>query len=281
MNITNGLSGCKLELVSSNVLRKYSSSKFYNERLYCQFNKQQLFSNFVLKNIETPKTFGMQKESLYYFDMEYIKGHLFEEHFAVSNIHDIHFVIQSLFGYFDFLISNKRYYKPEVSKTIITNKIIDLESKTNYPGILNELKSFVLDEELYVPKTFCHGDLTFTNIIFHKNRLYFIDFLDCFIDSFYCDLVKLKQDLYYGWSFKIQKISSLRLQRIYSFIWNEIEKRYLEYIDTTEFKILDLLNTLRLDPYLTDPRQKIIINEMIQKSDLYENFNCPNGGAIK
>lgn len=281
MNITNGLSGCKLELINHNVLRKYSSSKSYNKRLYCQFNKQKLFSNFVLKNIETPKTFDIQKDSLYYFDMEYIKGHLFEEYFAISNVNDIKFVLHSLFGYFDFLISNKRYYKSEISKNIIENKIKDLEVKTSYSNILSGLKSFMLSKELYVPKTFCHGDLTFTNIIFHKNRLYFIDFLDCFIDSFYCDLVKLKQDLHYGWSFKIQKISSLRLQRIYSFIWNEIEKRYFEYIDTIEFKILDLLNTLRLDPYLTDPRQKTIIDEMIQKSNLYENFNCPNGRTIE
>ena len=78
------------------------------------------------------------------------------------------------------------------------------------------LKTYVNSTQIIVPKTFCHGDLTFNNIIFHKNRLFFIDFLDSYIDSFFCDLVKLKQDLYHLWSLKVQEENTLRNIQIYN-----------------------------------------------------------------
>ena len=70
-NLKSGLSGCKLELLDNLSLRKYSSSMEYNSRLSSQIEKQKLFSNFILKNIDTPKIYNSNFESLYYFDMEY------------------------------------------------------------------------------------------------------------------------------------------------------------------------------------------------------------------
>ena len=54
--LETGLSGCKLELIGSDVLRKYSSSPSYNKRLELQIKKQELFSNQVFRNVETPKS---------------------------------------------------------------------------------------------------------------------------------------------------------------------------------------------------------------------------------
>ena len=69
-NLKSGLSGCKLELLDNSSLRKYSSSMEYNSRLSSQIEKQKLFSNLILKNIDTPKIYNSNFESLYYFDME-------------------------------------------------------------------------------------------------------------------------------------------------------------------------------------------------------------------
>ena len=131
-----------------------------------------------------------------------------------------------------------------------------------------------------IPQTFCHGDLTFTNIIFNKNRLYYIDFLDCFIDSFLCDLVKLKQDLFYHWSLDVQGMKNLRIRQIYSFLWRKLEERYSQYVETIEFDVLDILNTLRLEPYLTNEDQRIIIKRMLKCSSLYGNVSCSDGGTV-
>lgn len=278
--LETGLSGCKLELIEPSVIRKYSSNIQYNLRLKSQINKQKLFSNLILKNIDTPKIIQTSYQELYYFDMEYVSGQSFHEYFSTSNIDDINFVISSLFNYFDTLIKNKKYYKSDVSSKRILEKINSLESSTNFKKHLSFLKKIVEGTNLHIPQTFCHGDLTFTNIIFHKNRLYFIDFLDCFIDSFLIDLVKLKQDLFYFWSLENQNIQSIRIRQIYSFIWKSIQEKYIEYISTTEFKILDFLNSLRLEPYLTDERQRLIMSKMLKACNLYEYSHCPDGGTF-
>ena len=275
--LETGLSGCKLELIGSNILRKHSSSPSYNKRLGLQVKKQELFSNQVFRNVETPKV--LRKEDSY-FDMEYVTGRSFDEYFSVCSVKDIDFVFDSLCGYFDGLISNSQYYQPEVSKKRLLDKIDSLMTHTHHLGDLYHIRQCVRTISMKIPQTFCHGDLTFTNIIFNKNRLYYIDFLDCFIDSFLCDLIKLKQDLYYHWSLDVQGIKNLRIRQIYSFLWRELEKRYSKYVETIEFDVLDILNTLRLEPYLTNEDQRIIIKRMLKCSSLYGNVSCSDGGTV-
>ena len=276
--LETGLSGCKLELIGSNILRKHSSSPSYNKRLDLQVKKQELFSNQVFRNVETPKV--LRKEDSY-FDMEYVTGRSFDEYFSVCSVSDIDFVFDSLCGYFDGLISHSQYYQPEVSKKRLLDKINSLETHTHHLTDLYHIRQMVSSITMKIPQTFCHGDLTFTNIIFNKNRLYYIDFLDCFIDSFLCDLIKLKQDLYYHWSLDVQGIKNLRIRQIYSFLWRKLEERYSQYVETIEFDVLDVLNTLRLEPYLTNEDQRIIIKRMLKCSSLYGNVNCSDGGEVE
>ena len=276
--LETGLSGCKLELIGSNTLRKHSSSLSYNKRLELQVKKQELFSNQVFRNVETPKV--LRKEDSY-FDMEYVTGRSFDEYFSVCSLDDIDFVFDSLCGYFDGLISNAQYYQPEVSKKRLLDKINSLETHTNHLTDLYHIRQMVSSITMKIPQTFCHGDLTLTNVIFNKNRLYYIDFLDCFIDSFLCDLVKLKQDLFYHWSLDVQGIKNLRIRQIYSFLWRKLEKRYSKYVETIEFDVLDILNTLRIEPYLTNEDQRIIIKRMLKCSSLYGNVNCSDGREVE
>jgi hypothetical protein len=275
--IHNGLSGCKLEIIGGGVLRKYSPSIDYNQRLIKQVDKQILFSKFILKNIDTPKVLGTISNQLYSFDMEYIPGLSSHEYFSSVNICGVEFVIQTLFDYFDYFSNNIRDLN-------INNKVIEkidsLQNKTKYPDYLKYLRTYIDNNQIIVPKTFCHGDLTFNNIIFHKNRLFFIDFLDSYVDSFFCDIVKLKQDLYYLWSLKVQDEETLRIVQIYSYIWEKINQRYKKYIDTKGFEILDVMNSLRIEPYLTNENQRDILDTIIKSTQLYEKFNHSNGREI-
>ena len=216
-----------------------------------------------------------------YFDMEYVTGRSFDEYFSVCSVNDIDFVFDSLCGYFDGLISNAQYYQPEVSKKRLLDKINSLETHTNHLTDLYHIRQMVSSITMKIPQAFCHGDLTFTNIIFNKNRLYYIDFLDCFIDSFLCDLIKLKQDLYYHWSLDVQGIKNLRIRQIYSFLWRKLEDRYSQYVETIEFDVLDVLNTLRIEPYLTNEDQRLIIKRMLKCSSLYGNVNCSDGREVE
>jgi len=277
MNLSLGLSGCNLEIIGDGVIRKYSSSFDYNKRLMMQVNKQDFFSKLILKNIDTPKIRRCCTGNLYFFDMDYISGKNYDEYLISCNSNDIKFIVESFFNYFDFLINNHRKFN---AKKNILLKLETLETKSFYSKYIKFLKNYVNGEDFYIPKTFCHGDLTFSNIIFHPNRLYFIDFLDSYIDSFICDLVKIKQDLYYFWNLKIQDKKSLRLMQIYRFIWHNIVKKYSSYINTKEFDIIDSINYLRIEPYLTNDTQRDILYKIIDSSKLYEKFVNTDGWEI-
>ena len=160
--LNTGLSGCSLELINDRVLRKYSPTTDYNSRLLSQADKQVVFANRIYKNIDAPKVYDIQKN---YFDMEYVAGKSFEDFFSIASVNDVEFVVSTLFDYFDTLISTAR--NVDASNKIL-KKIAILKEKTSYPKYIEFLRKYVEDNKIIVPHTFCHGDLTFANIIFHQ-----------------------------------------------------------------------------------------------------------------
>ena len=276
-SITNkletGLSGCSLELINDRVLRKHSPSIEYNSRLLMQAEKQKVFSNRIYKNVDAPKVYDIQSD---YFDMEYIPGNTFSEFFSTSSVNDVEFVVQTLFDYFDSLISTSRMVD---ATDKILKKLDSLKEKTFHKEYIEFLRKYVESNKIIVPHTFCHGDLTFSNIIFHKNRLFFIDFLDCYVDTFLSDLVKIKQDLDYFWALKTWNVHTHRLEQIYRFAWNELENRYSSFM-YEPFDILDVMNILRIEPYLTSEDQRVILDRIIKSTKIYANFISSNGGPI-
>ena len=73
---------------------------------------------------------------------------------------------------------------------------------------------------------------------------------------------------YIGFLMKYQMQSTTR---------HELEK---EDTFSFEFDVLDVLNTLRLEPYLTNEDQRIIIKRMLKCSSLYGNVSCSDGGTV-
>jgi len=268
-----GLSGCFIRALDSNTIRK-SSSNEYSKRLIKQANKQKYFSNCNLTTIDVPKVFEVGDD---YFDMEYIPAETFDLFFETCDANKINFILNSLYEYFDFLISTKKTFKECEVKLKISKKIESLEIPDS--DFKNYLLTFEYDA-VGVPKTFCHGDLTFSNILFNGKRVFFIDFLDSYLNSFLVDLVKLKQDLFYFWSIKVNNKKSLRLYQSKRFIWKQLYNRYQEYIDTDLFDLLDVLNLLRIQPYLTDQTHKVILKNLLESTTLYEKFNHSNGREV-
>ena len=271
--LNTGLSGCSLELINDRVLRKYSPTTDYNSRLLSQADKQVVFGDRIYKNIDAPKVYDIQKN---YFDMEYVAGKSFEEFFSIASVNDIEFVVSTLFDYFDTLISTARSF--DATNKILT-KIDSLKEKSSHKKYIEFLRKYVENKRIIVPHTFCHGDLTFANIIFHKNRLFFIDFLDCYVDTFLSDLVKLKQDLHYLWSVRNQDVYTVRIHQIYEYIWDKLEVRYTDYL-TDGFHILDVMNALRIEPYLTSDSQRVILEGIVKSTELYAISYCSDGGTI-
>ena len=271
--LNTGLSGCSLELINDRVLRKYSPTTDYNTRLLSQADKQVVFGNRIYKNIDAPKVYDIQQN---YFDMEYIAGKSFEEFFSSASVNDVEFVVSTLFDYFDTLISTARSF--DATNKILT-KIDSLKEKSSHKKYIEFLRKYVEDNKIIVPHTFCHGDLTFANIIFHKNRLFFIDFLDCYVDTFLSDLVKLKQDLHHLWAVRNQDVYSNRIHQIYQYIWDKLEVRYESFMNES-FHILDVMNALRIEPYLTSDDQRVILEGIVKSTELYAISCSSDGGAI-
>lgn len=271
--LNTGLSGCSLELINDRVLRKYSPTTDYNSRLLSQADKQVVFGNRIYKNIDAPKVYDTQEN---YFDMEYIAGKSFEEFFSSASVNDVEFVVSTLFDYFDTLISTARSF--DATNKILT-KIDSLKEKSSHKKYIEFLRKYVEDNKIIVPHTFCHGDLTFANIIFHKNRLFFIDFLDCYVDTFLSDLVKLKQDLHHLWAVRNQDVYSVRVHQIYQYIWDKLEVRYESFMNES-FHILDVMNALRIEPYLTSDDQRVILEGIVKSTELYAISCSSDGGAI-
>ena len=112
-----------------------------------------------------------------------------------------------------------------------------------------------------------------------QNRLFFIDFLDCYVDTFLSDLVKLKQDLHHLWAVRNQDVYTVRIHQIYEYIWDKLEVRYTDYL-TDGFHILDVMNALRIEPYLTSDSQRVILEGIVKSTELYAISYCSDGGAI-
>ena len=85
-----------------------------------------------------------------------------------------------------------------------------------------------MPETIEMPIGVCHGDLTFSNILFTSTNYYFIDYLDSFIETPIQDIVKLRQDTKYFWSTMMykKKYDIVRLNMIFKYIDDKINDHF-------------------------------------------------------
>ena len=73
---------------------------------------------------------------------------------------------------------------------------------------------------------------------------------------------------------------TLRIIQVYRHIWKNLNIRYQKYINTKGFEILDVMNILRIEPYLTNDAQRSILDTIVKSTKLYEKFNHSNGRKV-
>jgi hypothetical protein len=275
-----GLSGCKIELLPDNVIRKHSRNSSYNQRLQLQSIKQANFNNLEFPNISSPKVLLYNSEDLNYFDMEYCTGENVFQYFEYCSISEVQEINNILFQYFDYLVQNSFEYDTHYLKETIISKISSLISTSEYKDILGLIIERYDDLKIEnVRGSFCHGDLTFGNMLFSENHIYFIDFLDSFIDSYLIDFAKIKQDLFYHWIANLHDNKSLRISQIFSYYWYNISDRYHDIINSQAFDLIDFLNLIRIEPYAND-KNRLLLRNCIESHKYYVNFNRSNGRSI-
>jgi hypothetical protein len=264
MSTLKGHSGCFLELIdfkNNQIVRKKSMNIDYNVRLESQCKKQ---SDFKHKNIKTPKVISSGYEKgLFYFDMEYVRGVRFSDFIIKNSFEKSKFIFDSLLA---FVKENKTDSHKLISSEIVKKikSINDSYEIDRYT--LDFLERFSKDNVL---TGYCHGDLTFENIIISNDEIYLIDFLDNYIETPYQDLSKLFQELNLFWSFRDSEINALTYikynhlkKRLMSFVWDE------NLSTNNSLRVQVIINMLRILPYATETKIIHLLNKQIYKEIL-------------
>lgn len=264
----HGHSGCDLWLCKSGddvFLRKDAGVVSYNDRLHEQCKKQQ---NFKSNTLKTPQILnhGVDKNGLFFFDMEYINGTSLAEYMNKITIKDLVRFIDMLF---DSLSISTGKLNPQ-AHDIFSKKLESLGKACDVtnPSVLNALNILKQFDFSCIPESPCHGDLTLENIMLASSDVYVIDLLDSFYNSWIIDFAKLLQDIDVGWHWRYQKRTlalDLRLATAKTHLLDRLEmldngKHYIDMI----YHIL-LLNLLRIYPYTKDKTTFDFLNNATDK----------------
>lgn len=208
-----GHSGCDISIVTEDNelhIHKSTHDAGYVPRLVNQANKQIAASKTEYQHIRVPKIFEVQQsETDATIKMEYIYSKNFVEYFENAGFEQIKYLIGAIKYFIDLEINASTMQI--VPSTILTDKMADVARKVEKNVHLKDdaeaqelvrLSSEVMNRvgDMEMPVGTCHGDLTFSNILFNGNNYYLIDFLDSFIESPLLDIVKIRQDTAYLWS---------------------------------------------------------------------------------
>lgn len=261
-----GYSGCQIDVVPEGEdIYVYKSTKDpkYLNRLVLQAEKQRVAARVAYQHIRVPEVFDIKTDSeTTVVKMQYIYSRNFIEFFEQAGFEQVDYLIGALKYFIEYEISQCEDQR--VRADIFRQKFVDVRSKVEknsiYEGdnkiasILNRSQAvFASLEDMLLPVGLCHGDLTFSNVLFNGNNYYLIDFLDSFVETPLQDIVKIRQDTCYRWSqlMYTKRYDVVRLRIVCDKIDREIDgyfsQKYAWY--QKYYKTMQLMNILRILPY--------------------------------
>ena len=268
MNIDiKGHSGCNIDIVEENdnlYVKKSTKDLKYLKRLALQ-GRKQMSDNSLCGSIVNPKVYELfEDDKETYILMDYIYAKNFIDYFENASREDINHFIDTFIAYINAELNVCKI--ENVNKSVFVNKFTSVcencknnkltKDNKNVNVILNECTKIFdnLPDTLQLPVGKCHGDLTFSNILFTTNKFYFIDYLDSFIETPIQDIVKLRQDTKYFWSTMMytKKYDVVRLNMIFDYIDNRIHSYFEEHNSYYKnyYETLQVMNILRILPYV-------------------------------
>lgn len=261
-------SWCEISLYKNEgwfFVRKIAWKESYNERLKLQSNKQK---SFISDTFFKPEIYWeWYIWNVYYFDMQYINCQTLSSYMQSITVKEISKFIEKAVESLDIRWEE---YIPDTNN-IFQKKIVILKDRINDITWIENQALMLLENFDFsiIPHSHCHWDLTLENILITPDKkIYLIDFLDSFFDSWMIDVAKLLQDLEIWWSYRHQKINStlsLRLTIGKQALLDEISelenwKNKIVYI----YHIL-LLNILRIIPYTKDEFTRNFLQNALKK----------------
>ena len=264
-----GHSGYAIDIVREGVdlyIYKRSAKGEKASRLIKQAQKQEKASLIPHKGFQIPTILGIeQNEQGVSVKMPYVYSHNFMEYFESAGFEQITYFIHTLQHFIEeeLAASPLQTIPAETirSKFLSVRRVI--ESNPHIPqdegliALLDQSQQLILNIPRWeLPVGTCHGDLTFSNILFTANTYYLIDFLDSFIESPLLDVVKLRQDSAHIWSAKLyaKPYDPIRLQIICAKIDTELDAYFKKYQWYNDYYLpLQVLNLLRVLQYAKEP----------------------------
>lgn len=278
-----GRSGCRLDVEKEGehvIIKKYSSSLQYNKRLFRQAKKQQAFYNNLPENhaFSTAKVLDIYfaDNSLAWFSMPYLFSEKYSNYFEQASVLDLKKVLNHIIDYFSFNLENS--VPGKIDDCIITSKIEELKLKVAetihttdreyFFYALDYLKANV--PAMPLPIGTCHGDFTFSNILFGDSKIYLLDFLDSFIESPLIDIVKIRQDTCFKWSIMLEKEmpshKKNKLIQTFNYFDREIASFCNDALGLSKwYNYLQIFNLLRIVPYLNNSDEIIFIEKSLRQ----------------
>lgn len=276
-----GHSGCQIDIFRENnelFINKSSYDKKYLNRLLKQAEKQQAASILEYRHIRVPQIFQIRQDSdSVSVKMEYIYSKNFIEYFESAGFEQISYFIKELILFVEKEIQASPLQTVSVSK--LKDKFADILLKVNKNSLLNrdpeiqvlmERSAIVFNslDSITMPIGICHGDLTFSNILFNGTNYYLIDFLDSFIESPLLDIVKIRQDSAYLWSqlMYIHEYDELRLQIVSEKIDQGINTYFFRYDWYKQYyQFFQLMNFLRILQYAQEEKIIVYLKKVIKQ----------------
>ena len=262
-----GKSGCKLEIVNNSIIRKSSTQLAYSSRLFKQAHKQANFPQSKYDHLFAPKVYRLENTPLSCFEMEYLPGSTFINFFETSSFQSIESATNTIIK---FLQINLKEADPQSINQLLLDKLEFLSKKSQFGETISQLETYIVNHDLIIPHSYCHGDMTLSNMLFVNSDIYLIDFLDSFVDSVLVDLVKLKQDLHYYWSLEMVNVRKTRFISVFGYIWNRIKTEFDLQVNSNVFKVLEVVNFLRIEPYVSTSREYQLLSDIISRLGEYE-----------
>ena len=276
-----GNSGCKVKVVREDtrlfVLKSTEDLK-YLVRLALQAEKQKTVSSIAVPNIIIPKVYEiLRTDEKTEIRMDYVYSQNYIDYFENAGVHEIDAFVEAMIAF----VEQEIKVSPisECSDDVLMAKFEDVASKVSKrPDCDDELKSLLNKARMRVEKEgmvripigVCHGDLTFSNILFCGQQYCLIDFLDSFIESPLQDIVKLRQDSYFLWSCLMyqEPYDALRLKLISEYVDKRLDEHFSQYDWYKEhYEVLQLMNMLRILPYAKEEKivdyLKRVINTLV------------------
>lgn len=207
-----------------------------------------------------------KRHGCFSFTMEYVSGFCGSE---IPEYCDVR-TVGKLKLFFSNYVSKISELNDEDVTEDFQNKLssMDKEKVDNelYYHALKSLRTFIGDDRIICPVGDYHGDLTLSNIVVSNStsEIFLIDFLPSYVSTPLLDVAKIEQDLLYKWSYRHKNTKSARVDVALNYLYPTQELKSLSKY-ARPLRIISLLNTLRIFPYITDEATQKWCNSTLQK----------------